>query len=270
MTKSSIAVPGRDSAKVRRGYFSFLRTIQPKAWALVFSSALLQIASFPVAGPLPYWRSALAWIAVAPLLAAIFLPDKHGKHSGLRASFVLGYFCGIVWYAGNCYWIYQTMYLYGGLPKPVAFFILLLFALYLGLYHALFACAVARLGRLRWGPRGALFLAPFVWVAVELARARITGFPWDLLGNSQVDNRLVTGIAPLAGVMGISFLVAAVNACLAAPFAGRPGARRVHGFVPAAGAFLLAALLLGLGVPSAGEAVADTDRSATPFLCRKI
>ena len=55
-------------------------------------------------------------------------------------------------------------------------------------------------------------MAPLVWVAVELGRARITGFPWDLLGDTQVDNAWVTKLAPFAGVMGISLVVAAVNA----------------------------------------------------------
>ena len=59
--------------------------------------------------------------------------------------------------------------------------------------------------------------APFAWVAVELARARITGFPWDLLGYTQVDNLTLTRLAPWTGVMGISFVIAAVNVSLAHP-----------------------------------------------------
>ncbi len=110
------------------------------------------------------------------------------------------------------------MYLYGGLPKPVAFLILILFALYLGLYHALFAACIASVRRSSTGTSAALCLAPFVWVAVELARARITGFPWDLLGNSQVDDLLLTSIAPVAGVMGISFLIAAINVIFSSLF----------------------------------------------------
>ena len=141
------------------------------------------------------------------------------------------------------------MYLYGGLPRPVALVILFLFALYLGLYHALFAYLLAKFRQSRLGLSRALVLSPFLWVAIELARGRITGFPWDLLGNSQVDNRLVTTIAPLAGVMGISFLVAAVNACFAAPFVLRRG-RTV---VVAAGAFVLAGVLVYFGVIRTGN-----------------
>jgi apolipoprotein N-acyltransferase len=112
---------------------------------------------------------------------------------------------------GNCYWIYQTMYLYGGLAKPIAAGILILYSLYLGLYHALFGTLIAAF-RKRFGRQGALLLMPFAWVAVELARARITGLPWDLLGYAQVDNPLLTRLAPITGVYGLSFIIAAVNA----------------------------------------------------------
>ena len=40
-------------------------------------------------------------------------------------------------------------------------------------------------------------MAPFLWVAVELARTRVTGFPWDLLGIAQVDN---VALSPHRGV----------------------------------------------------------------------
>ncbi len=107
------------------------------------------------------------------------------------------------------------MYLYGGLPRPVALGILLLFALYLGLYHALFGGLLALIHR-QTGLIAALFAAPFLWVAIELARARVTGFPWDLLGYAQVDNGLLTQLAPVGGVLLLSFIVAAVCALFAA------------------------------------------------------
>jgi apolipoprotein N-acyltransferase len=109
------------------------------------------------------------------------------------------------------------MYLYGGLIKPISFGILLLFALYLGLYHALFALLIALL-RKTYSVSLTLVLAPIAWISVELARARITGFPWDLLGYTQIDNLFLTKLAPFTGVMGLSLLVAAVNALWAAIF----------------------------------------------------
>ncbi len=166
-------------------------------------------------------RAWLAWIALVPFFLAILVPALDGQPLRYRETATLGYACGIGWYLGNCYWIYQTMYLYGGLPKPVAFCILVLFALYLGIYHAVFAVLLVVVQRAFRGTVSALLLAPTVWVAVELARSRVTGFPWDLLGNSQVDNLWVTRIAPLAGVMAISFLVGFANAGVASLFLGK-------------------------------------------------
>ena len=59
---------------------------------------------------------------------------------------------------------------------------------------------------------------PFAWVAVELARTYITGFPWDLLGTTQIDNIPLSRIATVTGVYGISFEIALVNTAVAAAF----------------------------------------------------
>ncbi len=137
--------------------------------------------------------------------------DRSGKPLRLLQGAVLGYVQGVLWFAGNCYWIYRTMHLYGNIPQLPSFGILLLFALYLGLYTAVFGLLVAVLGR-KYSRNQVLCAVPFLWVAVELARARITGFPWDLLGYTQIDNLVMTRLAPWTGVMGLSFVVAAGNA----------------------------------------------------------
>ena len=189
-----------------------MRRIPARFFALAVLSAGLQILPFPIAGPVPLWRTAFAWVALLPLLYAFMGRDKDGRHLSPLQSAAIGYLCGVLWYAGNCYWIYQTMNLYGGLPRPVALGILFLFALYLGLYHSLFAVIVSTLHRSRLGRNGVLLLVPFIWVAVELARARITGFPWDLLGITQIDNPVLTRLAPVTGAYGLSFFVAFINA----------------------------------------------------------
>jgi len=126
---------------------------------------------------------------------------------------------GIIWYAGTCYWVYHTMHQYGGLSAAAAFGILVLFCLYLGLYEGLFGLVVALLaGGRPGGSRRALFLSPFVWVALELARTRITGFPWDLLGTAQVSNISLNRLATITGVYGLSFEIMLVNTVFAAAF----------------------------------------------------
>ena len=112
-------------------------------------SGILQVLPFPIAGPTPLWRTAFCWIALLPLLWALLGKDKTGKSTYLPPGAALGYVCGFVWYLGNCYWIYQTMYLYGGLDRPIAAGILVLFCLYLGLYHALFGLLSPPSGSLR-------------------------------------------------------------------------------------------------------------------------
>lgn len=174
-------------------------------------SGVLQVLPFPIAGPVPVWRAAFCWIALLPLLWALTREQKQGRELTAGQSAALGYLCGFVWYLGNCYWIYQTMYLYGGLDKPVAAGILVLFCLYLGLYHALFGGLFGVL-RSYFGVQITLLLSPFLWVAVELARAHITSLPWDLLGISQVDNAALTRLAPITGAYGLSFVIALVNA----------------------------------------------------------
>jgi apolipoprotein N-acyltransferase len=64
----------------------------------------------------------------------------------------------------------------------------------------------------------ALVFAPFIWVTVELARTYITGFPWDLLGYTQIDNIPLTRIATVTGVYGLSFEIALVNTAVTAAF----------------------------------------------------
>jgi apolipoprotein N-acyltransferase len=200
-----------------------VRQIHSSAWLLAGLSALLQVLIFPLAG-----LYILSWVAFAPLIVALLRARPVGVLEmdgsvNLQAAkpgqaFVLAYASGIVWYAGTCYWIYNTMHEHGGLSAPVALLALFLFCLYLGLYHGFFGLLLS----LSVGPgrddRRALLAAPFLWVAVELARTRITGFPWNLLGTAQVDNISLSRIATWTGVYGVSFEIMLVNVALAAAF----------------------------------------------------
>ena len=207
--------------------------IHRSAWGLVLASAALQVVIFPLLG-----LHVLAWVAVAPLLVAILRARSpqtlqlDGQTRLLPATpwqgFLLGYKCGILWFAGTCYWIFDTMHRYGGLPIPVAVLVLILFCLYVGLYHGMFGLLLALVaGSNNAGPqsatsaasiRRALAAAPFLWVGVELARTRITAFPWELLGYSQTANFALTRIATLTGVYGLSFEIVLVNSVFAAAF----------------------------------------------------
>ena len=110
--------------------------------------------------------------------------------------------------------------------------ILILFCLYLAIYHGLFGLVMSLLAGKSLAhqnpfSRRALLLSPVVWVAVELARTRITGFPWDLFGISQVDNIPLSRIATVTGVYGLSFEIMVVNVAFAAAFLVRREKRNV-------------------------------------------
>ena len=73
----------------------------PWTWGL-FSAVLLDLP-FPIAGPMPPSRGAIAWIAIVPLLCGILAPGKCGAQRLLRRSALGAYVCGVAWYLLNCY-----------------------------------------------------------------------------------------------------------------------------------------------------------------------
>ena len=186
-----------------------------KLWAAAGLSAGLLELPFPLAGPLPVWRSVFAWFGLVPLLSAILSQAGTEQPRPLRRAFLLAYVCGVLWYMGNCYWIRDTMLRYGDLPPLAPTLLLVGYSLVLGLYFGLFGLGVALVRRATGSTRLALAAAPILWAGLELAASRITSVPWDQLGYSQVDNALVNQLAPWTGVYGISIVLVAVNALIA-------------------------------------------------------
>jgi apolipoprotein N-acyltransferase len=224
-----------------------VRRIHSSAWRLVLLSAALQIVIFPLAN-----LYLLSWIAAAPLMLALMrarAPETlqlEGQGRLLPASpwqgFLLAYVCGIVWCAGTCYWIFDTMHRYGALPIPLALLILILFCMYIGLYHGLFGLMLAIVVGRRGLVRRALIAAPFLWVAAELARTRITAFPWELLGYAQTSNFMLTRLTTITGVYGLSWELMLVNSVFAAAFLVPKDRRRLL-----VGAALVGAIMLQAG-----------------------
>ena len=198
-----------------------------KWWAAAGLSAGLLELPFPLAGPLPPWRSVFAWFGLIPLLWAILSSQENESPKPLRRAFLLSYACGVLWYAGNCYWVRDVMLQYGDMPPLAPELLLLGFSLVLGTYFGLFGLAVALVRRATRSTGLALVAAPVFWAALELAASRITSVPWDQLGYSQVDNAMVNQLAPWTGVYGISFLIVAVNALMAAGLTLQGGGKRI-------------------------------------------
>ncbi len=191
------------------------------------SAGLLELP-FPLAGPMPPWRSVFAWFGLAPLLWAILSGWTVESKRPLRRAFLLGYLCGFLWYMGNCYWVRDTMSRYGDMPPFAPTLLLIGFSLVLGLYCGIFGLGLMLVRRATGSVLWALVAAPFLWTALDLLAARFTSVPWDQLGYSQVDNRLVNWLAPWTGVYAVTFILVAANALIAEILlAKRPAKGRV-------------------------------------------
>lgn len=157
-----------------------------------------------------------------------------------RRAFLLGLAAGAVYFALTLYWLVDTMTSFGGLAWPLALFAAAVLVAYLALFPAFFALIVSRTYR-AFGGRG-LLLAPAAWVTTELGRQYMwDGFPWILLGYSQVTVLPVAQTASLVGVYGLSALLATTATAAALIALDRGGLRWI-----AAGATVLLVLTLTL------------------------
>jgi apolipoprotein N-acyltransferase len=201
--------------------------------------------SFPKFG-----HPACGWIALAPLLVALIdrsaaRPETNnplaGRKNSLVHAFALGATTGAVYFSGTLYWITHVMVAYGGLDSWVAVLVNGLLIAYMALFPALFAVAMHRI-ILVFGARG-LLVAPFVWVATELGRTYTPpgGFPWSLLGYSQVTVLPVAQLASVLGVYGVSALVATVSATAVFAVATKSKRERVAALASVASIVLLVA-----------------------------
>ncbi len=234
-----------------------------KLWAAAGLSAGLLELPFPIAGPMPPWRGVVALFGLAPLIWAVLSPSNFALASPRRRASLLAYVCGVLWYAGNCYWIYDTMLIHGGLPPVVSASLLLGFSLVLGGYFGLFGWGLA-LVKGRLGTSWALAAAPLLWVGLDLAGARITSVPWDQLGYSQVDNVALTHLAPYSGVYGITFALVGVNALLVGGVL--LGGSRTRLGSAACGAVLFLITVLGLRFSEPKQPVSATAVLVQPNL----
>jgi apolipoprotein N-acyltransferase len=213
-------------------------------------SGILTWASFPKLN-----QFYVAWVALVPLLAFV---ARVGKTSH---AFLGGFISGVVGFLTLLYWIPPVLSRYGGLPAPGAWGLFMLMVAMLACYPAV-VCAVTRYCMNRGGSRFILIFAP-AWVCSEFLRGEFPfgGFPWLLLGYSQTEWLRIIQIADLAGVLGVSLLVAWMNTSLAFWLLHR---RSRSGPAPAAlGALMLmAAFAYGGAVLGKWDGVAPGNRAA--------
>ena len=158
------------------------------------ASGLVLWASFP-----PVEWNGLAWVALAPLFWLVTLRQA-------RLTAYLG-----AWLGGLVFWLLALEWL--RLLENGGWTGWLVMGLVFSLWWPLFL-AVARVAVLRL--RIPLMMAaPIIWVGLEYGRAYfLSGFPWYYLAHSQFRRLYLIQIADFASSLGISLLIAIVNAML--------------------------------------------------------
>lgn len=175
---------------------------------------------------LPGWRGALAalaagaawplafapfsWWPLAPLALTVLFALWRNSSPG--EAFRRGYLFGLGMFGVGVYWVYISMFWYGGMGVALSVFITALLAATMAFFPALAGLGAAGLIRSR-GPLAVILILPAMWTLAEWARGWfLTGFTWLQIGYSQIDTPLA-GYAPLLGVYGVS-LGAALSASL--------------------------------------------------------
>ncbi|HYO62729.1 MAG TPA: apolipoprotein N-acyltransferase [Pyrinomonadaceae bacterium] len=179
--------------------------------ALALTSAALLTLSFPDFNLYP-----LAWVALVPLMLAVMRRRRVGP------AFALGWMTGTLFFYTSCYWLTHAMIHYGGLPRALAYVLLVPATVATGLFPAAWAAALARTSARR-GAGAALAVAPMAWAALEWARLSITGQLWNALGYSQAYEPALIQTARWGGVYAVGFLAAAFSAAVAYALLRRSG-----------------------------------------------
>ena len=172
-------------------------------WLAAISAGLLCAACFP-----PFDQSWLCWIALTPLIAAVWFSGQNAKRRWIR-NLLLGYVAGIVFFTTTVSWfgslgvLYENFWLRG---------LSLLLSLYLGVHFAFWTWFVGLIA-----PRDFLishrnlriaFLGASAWVTHEWVRGWLfSGFGWNGLGVALHGTWPLIQIAEFTGVTGLSFVV---------------------------------------------------------------
>jgi len=173
---------------------------------LAVGSGILLALSFPMAKGITL--TPIAWVALVPLLIAL-------RKASSKRAFWLGMLAGFIANFGIFYWIPYCMIIYASMSKLIAYFALVLLALLLASYIAVFFWLV-KLAEQHF-KLSLLIIAPILWVALEYVRTYfpLGGFPWALVGTAQYKFLPVIQIADIGGVYLVSGLIVLVNSGIA-------------------------------------------------------
>ena len=129
----------------------------------------------------------------------------HTNRHSAKKQFLLGFFYGLGYFGFGVSWVILSIHDYGHLNYVLALVATLGFVFYLSLYPALM-CSLFYLFSV---PDKKLLNGLFfssLWCLSDFLRSTfLTGFPWLLVGTSQMDTPL-RSLVPIVGIYGIGLL----------------------------------------------------------------
>jgi apolipoprotein N-acyltransferase len=153
-------------------------------------------------GYVGYGQFYLEWICLVPILWAI------SEQTPGRA-FLIGWVAGIVGHGLGFYWIVTMFQQFADAPLILAVLGLLLLAAANGVAFAIWAWATRLICRdTGWS---VAWVSPVVWTAAEKFWPQL--FP-NYLGASQYKLLLLTQIADVTGILGVTFLIVYANSTI--------------------------------------------------------
>lgn len=176
-------------------------------WLAAIATGLLCVACFA-----PFNQTWLCWVALTPLISAVWFSGQNSRRRWLR-NLLLGYVAGIIFFTGAFSWLgslgtlFENAFLHS-LP--------LLLSLYLGMYFAFWSWFIGLIlpGNFIGSFRNlqTAFMAASAWVTHEWIRGWLfSGFGWNGLGVALHANWPIIQIAELTGAIGLSFVVVFAN-----------------------------------------------------------
>jgi len=158
-------------------------------------------------------------IAFAPFnfyLVAVVAPAIlffYWLRSKPQSAFLYGYCFGFGLFGIGVNWLHISINLFGGVNLIGALISTYILVAFLALYPALVGYISSKFFSAEKNIN-LLLVMPCLWVISEWCRSWIfTGFPWLNLGYSQIESPL-SGLAPITGVYGISFIICLISASL--------------------------------------------------------
>jgi len=180
--------------------------------AAALTSAALLAAVFPRID-----LGFLAWFALVPLLLAL-------RGLNVRQAALVAWLTGFAFFPLTVYWIPDTISNFTRISPVFAKILLVLLAAAAAYGHLFFGIAMGWANQARI-PR--IVAAPVAWVIGEWLRTfLIAGFPWNLLGYSQVPYVPIAQAADIGGVYLISAVLVLASAAIADAVEAWPSQRR--------------------------------------------